>query len=691
LKRLSNHDPLYELVNLSGGWGNRLGGNIEEAAKSGFPNDMDDMEYPSLQSRNTQSTGLPPVPTADTFPTQYARILPPLAYIPSALTEPPLGIVPRTIKHPFNSPSSGSEFSYVQRYPLKAANPLYSQLSFQKAEIRLLTFTSQQTDMALQCTLTTVPLPKSPPYVALSYMWGDPTNTVPILVNHLEVQVTVNLRNALLRLHGDGIAHIWADALCINQADSEERTAQVGRMGTIFRKASQVAVWLGREAKILEQALQIYNTRSLSDDVHLLIGPFVRELISQPYWKRVWIIQEIAVASHISVYCGEYKIGWVQFVDMCSLGAGDNTPSTNNSPDDGTVSGFTTLLELRKDTLARKPIKFLDALHRSRSSLSTDPRDKLYALLGLSYDGRHFIPEPNYMNSVTESFTDFATALIEGGELLDFIYLRSATRKNDGRLPSWVPDWTDLDNSVARRQLDQIMSRSSLTIGNSESPHVHKQAEIDGSKNELTIKGEIIDTVGRLGGLPTSNYGSTTADTTTESEEPRLSDTAFGTSDLLYRSMIQYRDPRAAKSKQILKLAVINTIPQALLPQFNNWVLENHSFLAFREPLKGGTFARNYHQSVIGGLPEFVSFLLMCMQLGMRLIRPQEVVFGGVHPMAQKGDKIARVLGCSEYVVLRASEAGEGYQVIGAAHMFGIDVVHKGDSEDDEVQRLKLL
>lgn len=268
-------------------------------------------------------------------------------------------------------------------------------------------------------------------------MWGDPTDTVPILVNDIEVQVTVNLRKALSRLKAGGVTHIWADALCINQGDSEERTAQVGRMGTIFRKASEVAVWLGPEQQVMEQALRVYEAKDLNEETRPDLSVF-RDLLSQSYWKRVWIIQEIAVASHINVYCGDFKIEWDRFVEMCLFGA-DALVAKTHSKDDN-ISGFLTLLELRDDTLARKPVRFLDALHRSRSSLSTDPRDKLYALLGLTYDGRHFIPEPNYMYSFAESFTDFASALIEGGELLDFIYLRSASRKNDGDLPSWVPD-----------------------------------------------------------------------------------------------------------------------------------------------------------------------------------------------------------------------------------------------------------
>src|SRR6266513_466530 len=69
-------------------------------------------------------------------------------------------------------------------------------------------------------------------------------------------------------------------------------------------------------------------------------------------------------------------------------------------PDNDILSGFTTLREFRKDIVDRKPISILDALLRSRSSLSTVPQDKLYALLALAFDGKSFIIEPNYRTSV---------------------------------------------------------------------------------------------------------------------------------------------------------------------------------------------------------------------------------------------------------------------------------------------------
>jgi hypothetical protein len=39
----------------------------------------------------------------------------------------------------------------------------------------------------------------------------------------------------------------WYDALCINQNDIQERTAQVQLMGEIFKNANPVVAWLGPE------------------------------------------------------------------------------------------------------------------------------------------------------------------------------------------------------------------------------------------------------------------------------------------------------------------------------------------------------------------------------------------------------------------------------------------------------------
>lgn len=100
------------------------------------------------------------------------------------------------------------------------------------------------------------------PYEALSYVWGEPK---PLGINNYTVslgdkhdssslELTRSLYEALKRLRlKDRSRRIWADQICINQQDDEDRGMQVGLMGLIFKKASHVLVWLGLdEMKIAE-------------------------------------------------------------------------------------------------------------------------------------------------------------------------------------------------------------------------------------------------------------------------------------------------------------------------------------------------------------------------------------------------------------------------------------------------------
>src|SRR4051794_30060890 len=81
----------------------------------------------------------------------------------------------------------------------------------------------------VECTLRNVSLNRGEPHVALSYAWGDPGSTVPILLDGVEYQVTNNLEAALrqLRAEDDGHSQFWIDAICIDQSNLSERNHQV--------------------------------------------------------------------------------------------------------------------------------------------------------------------------------------------------------------------------------------------------------------------------------------------------------------------------------------------------------------------------------------------------------------------------------------------------------------------------------
>ncbi|KAK8117917.1 HET-domain-containing protein, partial [Apiospora kogelbergensis] len=83
-------------------------------------------------------------------------------------------------------------------------------------------------------------------YVAFSYARGSPKATRPVLIEDVELQVTVSLEYALRHLRRQSEALIiWIDAIAIDQQDLDERGQQVKLMPRIYREAFKVIVWLG--------------------------------------------------------------------------------------------------------------------------------------------------------------------------------------------------------------------------------------------------------------------------------------------------------------------------------------------------------------------------------------------------------------------------------------------------------------
>lgn len=110
----------------------------------------------------------------------------------------------------------------------------------------------------IQCNLAYCSLDDPNMYAALSYTWGSPDITTPILLNGIEYQVTTNLAAVLERMRCTGYegSALWIDALCINQQDILERNRQVQLMRKIYERASIVVIWLGEEGNNSELAME---------------------------------------------------------------------------------------------------------------------------------------------------------------------------------------------------------------------------------------------------------------------------------------------------------------------------------------------------------------------------------------------------------------------------------------------------
>ncbi|KAK0744662.1 heterokaryon incompatibility protein-domain-containing protein [Apiosordaria backusii] len=128
----------------------------------------------------------------------------------------------------------------------------YEALNPNKNSIRILRLLPGRWIDDIQCELQTASLDDNPAYEALSYVWGNPQDTGPIIVDGSHFQATKNLMAALRRLRSSvDLKVLWVDAVCINQADNDEKTHQVGMMARIYKDAADVHVFLG-ESGVLD-------------------------------------------------------------------------------------------------------------------------------------------------------------------------------------------------------------------------------------------------------------------------------------------------------------------------------------------------------------------------------------------------------------------------------------------------------
>jgi hypothetical protein len=113
---------------------------------------------------------------------------------------------------------------------------------------------------------------------------------------------------------------LWIDAICINQAHVQERNHQVNMMKLIYAQAAKVDIWLGPAGDDSKLAIAHINTRArrplepsglgfrtIWPD---RVGDAICDLCERPYWRRMWIVQEVCHAEDITVWCGSHSFAW---------------------------------------------------------------------------------------------------------------------------------------------------------------------------------------------------------------------------------------------------------------------------------------------------------------------------------------------------------------------------------------------
>ncbi|KAI0468342.1 HET-domain-containing protein [Xylaria cf. heliscus] len=373
-----------------------------------------------------------------------------------------------------------------------------------------------------------------------------------------------------LRLPHSG-RKLWIDALCIDQSNYEEKNVQLGLMTRVYQQAEKVIAYLPLDAqdqkninelvpKVL-RASMMYKTHkdvgegsgpdteqytgplnSISDlktvkvarseseplsiamtnafgDDKLYLESFGlppvdsplwdswRRLFTSPYFRRIWIAQEISLGNNLHIWFGDGE-GAAEPLFLAHLSLDSHSAAMNmsynaawcNSDDEETegtlrdrIVGSANALRLFRERImvqkGRSRRRLIETLATVDTFDATDPRDKIYALLGWTSDGSSFTQYVNYApwDSVEHTFVRFAKIFLSRGEGME-VLLQAGFRDEEDKWPSWVPHWDNLERSVPREA--------------ARSPgKVSTQIRVDENSQTLEIPATILDDIGVVNDL----------------------------------------------------------------------------------------------------------------------------------------------------------------------------------------------
>ncbi|CAN9182339.1 unnamed protein product [Alternaria alternata] len=365
---------------------------------------------------------------------------------------------------------------------------VYQSIDSENGEIRLLEVLPGCYDDVIKIKLYAKNLNDKPTYEALSYAWGTIPSSNRAIINGCPVPVRESLDLALRRLRNPYQSRIlWIDALCINQSDTRERSHQVQHMATIYKSATGVVIWLG-EWQALDDCSGFTNSsecqttwiRDLNRSINVMLDrtpqflhlcQHALEISKLPWFRRLWIIQELLLASSQPKF----------ILGDCVMNSTDLFPAMNGgltvlSQDEysymlkrepttpglgillrslitqaiGPNQSFPHLLMLQKmlkSFLESGGASLYEYSVLSRYAMATDSRDRIYGLLGIvkSYVAEPIVPD--YSKAWPQVLAEATIVMIsEDGQfpyMSDEFAFPSADRPQEGyHTPSWVLDFS---------------------------------------------------------------------------------------------------------------------------------------------------------------------------------------------------------------------------------------------------------
>jgi hypothetical protein len=250
-------------------------------------------------------------------------------------------------------------------------------------------------------------------------------------------------------------------------------------MGGIYKRAEMVMVDLGEDTKNQDSgaAMSIIRSWAECDDQYshreylpgsdggygksfemlpsLSHGNHLVSFFERPWWNRVWTLQEIFHSNRAFILCGKHNIEWSDIVKAAHLWRDidyiyavrghDEARAASTIYKSGLAAKVTfASMDGPRGSFSR--VSWLSILASTVKFASKDPRDKLYALASMSKAIPGF--EISYTKPMAEVFKDFTNKYQKQRKDLEFLQLAGVNHEEDPELPTWIPNFENLDHPM---------------------------------------------------------------------------------------------------------------------------------------------------------------------------------------------------------------------------------------------------
>lgn len=188
---------------------------------------------------------------------------------------------------------------------------------------------------------------------------------------------------------------------------------------------------------------------------------YLRAFVTCPWWSRIWVVQEIAVGTAITIQYGTITLPWGALVSTAKVWSSPTARqmATSMGIEPENIKVFTLfanqmngLEQTRRKWHAEGGQDLVRLRQEFSDRQATDDRDEVYGLLSLVKNPQRYI-QANYELDVFETYRATALALIgRGGSLA--CWAGDQKRKFNRGLPSWIPDWSTAVDIGDKRRMD---------------------------------------------------------------------------------------------------------------------------------------------------------------------------------------------------------------------------------------------